>query len=81
MKNTNDKHAPSEIAGERACPFHGCTNRVREGMLACRIHWFELTPAERRRIWIAYDDFRTGLIDLDEFRRRQQEVLRSRGKA
>ena len=81
MKDTNKERAPGYILGARTCPFHGCGNSVREGMLACSAHWFQLTPVERRRIWSAYDDYRTHLIDLAEFRRLHQEVLGSRGKA
>lgn len=36
------------------CPKDGCTRRVSTEMLACRSHWYQVTPATRRRVWSAY---------------------------
>lgn len=36
------------------CPAPGCHRRVPTHQLACRAHWFALTPATRSRVWAAY---------------------------
>lgn len=37
-----------------ACPAPGCRRRVHANMLACRTHWFSLSPDTRRAVWAAY---------------------------
>jgi hypothetical protein len=69
----------AEVEDQRECPFHGCGSPVRDGMFACQNHWFQLDPWERREIAMAISEWRAGLIDVGELRRRQQEVLRKRG--
>jgi hypothetical protein len=50
-------------------------------MFACKTHWFQLEPWERREIAIAMSERRAGLIDDSELRQREQEVLGKRGRA
>ena len=71
--------AELRVEHDRLCPFHGCKSRTPDGMFACKAHWFQLEPWERREIAMAMRDWRAGVIDDRELRRRQQEVLGKRG--
>jgi hypothetical protein len=50
-------------------------------MFACMVHWFQLAPWERQEIATAMNERRAGVIDDNELRRRQQEVLGKGGRA
>ncbi len=36
------------------CPAEGCDRQVPTEQLACKSHWYRVTPATRRRVWSAY---------------------------
>lgn len=36
------------------CPKQGCRRTVADEMLACRMHWFAVSPTTRSRVWAAY---------------------------
>lgn len=36
------------------CPKDGCTRRVQQHQLACRAHWYLVSPATRREVYAAY---------------------------
>jgi hypothetical protein len=40
--------------GKHECPRPNCTARVRNDLLACRPHWFELPRDIRDRVWRAW---------------------------
>lgn len=65
----------------RTCPFKGCVEQLPDHLFACRPHWYSLRPPERRQILAAYSAYLRDEIDLGELRRRQQEVLGTRGRA
>ena len=73
--------AKQVLGQQRPCPFHGCDRRVQDAMFACKTHWFQLEPWERQEIAMATNERRAGVIDDSELRRKQQEVLGTRGRA
>ncbi len=44
-----------EVGAHHTCLRPGCQRLVSQSHLACRPHWYELSPALRNRIW---DTFR-----------------------
>ncbi len=59
----------------RKCPFNDCEKLIDPGLFACPRHWHSLTPAQKRDIWSAYDDYRADAIDVDQLQAAQQKVL------
>lgn len=41
---------PSIGSGKHACPKDGCEVMVGRNILACRTHWYQVTPETRRRV-------------------------------
>jgi len=37
--------------GGHECPGPGCKQSIPYHMLACRRHWYQVSPATRRRVW------------------------------
>lgn len=52
------------------CPRNGCVRRVGDEMLACRTHWYLVSPATRRRVWTTY---KAG--DVDEHREAMADAI------
>lgn len=59
----------------RKCPFDGCGKPIPEERFACPRHWFSLSTEQQKMIWKAYRGYMADVIDIDELRRIQFQVL------
>ena len=65
----------------RTCPFNDCGKAIDANIFACGRHWRSLGPGDKAAIYDCFAKWRSGEIDGDELRRRQQNVLGLRGTA
>lgn len=49
------KNGEATIEKMRRCARPGCTVQIKPGQLACRQHWFELSPRLRDRLVFAWE--------------------------
>lgn len=61
--------SPRWPIGGAHCPL--CGDRLRQGTLLCRRHWYRVTRATRAAVWAAYEAWLAERLDLAGLRKVQ----------